>query len=123
MLPMSAVPPIADKRGCGWIVRFVPIATDAPQQSQKDSRGDLPTTAVSQALINGLVGPAEQKIGFHRAFTFDVDASVRLEPKVISKVSLRSCRDLYTVWQTVRLHTTGDVHRVTPDVVDKIMGA
>ena len=25
--------PIADKRGCGWIVGFVPIATDAPQQT------------------------------------------------------------------------------------------
>jgi hypothetical protein len=24
--------PIADKRGRGWIVRYVPIATDAPQQ-------------------------------------------------------------------------------------------
>jgi len=25
--------PKADKRGRGWIVRFVPIATDAPQQT------------------------------------------------------------------------------------------
>jgi hypothetical protein len=24
--------PIADKRRCGWIVRYVPLATDAPQQ-------------------------------------------------------------------------------------------
>jgi hypothetical protein len=24
--------PIADKRGRGWFVRFVPLATDAPQQ-------------------------------------------------------------------------------------------
>jgi hypothetical protein len=30
--PLSAVSPIADKRGRGWIVRYVPIATDAPQQ-------------------------------------------------------------------------------------------
>src|SRR5665811_1283072 len=29
----SAVTPIADKHGCGWNVRYVPIATDAPQQT------------------------------------------------------------------------------------------
>jgi hypothetical protein len=31
---------------------------------------------------------AEQKIGFHRAFTYDVDAAVRLEPKALVKVSM-----------------------------------
>jgi hypothetical protein len=25
--------PIADKHGCGWIVRYVPIAINAPQQT------------------------------------------------------------------------------------------
>jgi hypothetical protein len=30
--PLSAVSPIADKRGRNWIVHFVPIATNAPQQ-------------------------------------------------------------------------------------------
>jgi hypothetical protein len=30
--PLSAVTPKADKRGRSWIVRFVPIATNAPQQ-------------------------------------------------------------------------------------------
>ena len=34
---------------------------------------------------------AEQKISFHRAFTFDVDSAVRLEPKSLVKVYL-GCR-------------------------------
>jgi hypothetical protein len=30
---LSAVTPIADKPGRNWIVRFVPLATNAPQQT------------------------------------------------------------------------------------------
>ena len=37
---------IADKRGCNWIVRFVPLATDAPQQTA--------------SLFDHLVGEHEQ---------------------------------------------------------------
>jgi hypothetical protein len=37
-------PHVRDKRGCGWIVRFVPIATDAPQQ----------TAALFDPLIGGM---------------------------------------------------------------------
>jgi hypothetical protein len=66
---------------------------------------------------------AQQKIRFHRAFTFDVDAAVRLEPKSLAKVSTGCCRDLDAVWQAVRLHSTGDVHRITPDVVDEFVGS
>src|SRR5450830_37985 len=65
------------------------------------------------SLFDQFVGPAEQKIGFHRAFTFDVDAAVRLKPKALMEVSMGRGRDLNTVWQTMRLHSTGDVHRVT----------
>jgi hypothetical protein len=38
----------------------------------------LPQAAVSQALLNDLVGAAEQKIGFHGAIAFDADGAVRL---------------------------------------------
>ena len=34
-------------------------------------RAILQRTAISQALHNELVGTAEQKTGFHRAFTLD----------------------------------------------------
>jgi hypothetical protein len=49
------------------------------------------------SLFDHLVGAAEQKIGFHRAFTFDVDAAVRLEPKVLMEVLMGCCRDLDTI--------------------------
>jgi hypothetical protein len=65
---------------------------------------------------------AEQKIGFHRAFPFNVDAAVRLKQKVPVKVCMGCCRDLDTVRQTVRLHSTGDVHSITPDIVDEFVG-
>jgi hypothetical protein len=45
--PLSVVTPIADKRGCGWIVRFVSLATDAPQQTA--------------SLFDNFVGTGEQR--------------------------------------------------------------
>jgi hypothetical protein len=32
-------------------------------------------------LLNNLVGAAEQKIGIHWPFAFDIDAAVRLKPR------------------------------------------
>jgi hypothetical protein len=40
---------------------------------------------------------AEQKIGVHRALTFEVDAAVRLKPKKPTKVSIGRRRDLDAV--------------------------
>src|ERR1017187_1932124 len=68
------------------------------------------------------VGAAEQKIGFLRAFTFAVDAAMRLEPKVLLEMLMGCCRDLDTIRQAVRLHSTGDVHCITPDVIDEFVG-
>jgi hypothetical protein len=47
--PLSVVSPIADKYGCGRIVSFVPIATNAPQQMV--------------ALFNHLVRLGKQRAG------------------------------------------------------------
>ena len=58
----------------------------------------------------------------HRAFALDVDAAVRLDSKVLVEVPIGCCRNLDTVRQAVRLHSTGDVHRVTPDVIGEFMG-
>jgi hypothetical protein len=64
---------------------------------------------------------AEQKIGLHRTFTFDDDAAVRLKLKALMKMSMGRCRNLNTIWQAVRFHATGDVHRVAPDIVNKLV--
>ncbi len=61
-------------------------------------------------------------MSFHRAFALDVDTAVRIETKVLMEVLMSRCRDLDTIRQAVRLHSTGDVHRVTPDVIDEFMG-
>ena len=45
-----------------------------------------------------------RKLGVHRALAFDVDAAVRLEHKVIQKVSMGRRRNLDPVRQAVRLH-------------------
>src|SRR4030095_6730277 len=67
--------------------------------------------------------PAKQNEGFHRAFSFDVHAAVPLHSKAFADVPMCCSRDLDTVWHAVRLHATGDVYRVAPDVVDELVGA
>lgn len=66
--------------------------------------------------------PAKQNEGFHWAFSFDVDGAVRLQPKVLVDVPMGCGRDLDAVRHAVRLHATGDVHRIAPDVVDEFVG-
>jgi hypothetical protein len=47
--------------------------------------------AVNQPLLIDLIGAAEQKIGFHRAFTFDVDA-------FFHRFVIR-CSDEHPIWE------------------------
>jgi hypothetical protein len=57
-----------------FLQQYLPFATIAPQQMA--------------SLFDHLVGAAEQKIGFHRACTFDADGAVRLQPKTLVKVPM-----------------------------------
>src|SRR5437660_12035761 len=68
-----------------------------------------------------LSAPAKQNEGFHWAFSFDVDGAVRLQPKALVDVPMGCSRDLDAVRHAVRLHATGDVHRIAPDVVDELV--
>ena len=65
--------------------------------------------------------PAKQKERFHWAFSFDVDGAVRLQPKVLVDVPMGGGRNLDAVRRAVRLHATGDVHRIAPDVVGEFV--
>jgi len=68
-----------------------------------------------------LSAPAKQNEGFHWAFSVDVDGAVRLQPKALVDVPMGCSRDLDAVRHAMRLHATGDVHRIAPDVVDELV--
>ena len=95
-------------------------------------RGEVELQDETDTLLNvtlpldsaGAAGsaPAKQNEGFHWAFSFDIDGAVRLQPKVLVDVPMGCGRDLDAVRHAVRLHATGDVHRIAPDVVDEFVG-
>jgi hypothetical protein len=79
---MSAVPPIAPKLvRCSDSTKSVRTGLLRCNKVDEIQRVNLPKTALNQMLLNNLVGAAEQKIGIHWPFAFDIDAAVRLKPR------------------------------------------
>src|SRR5262245_31449695 len=79
-------------------------------------------TAANQRLSFGSFGgPAEQEVGLHGPLAFDINAAVRLQAKPFLDMPMGCSRYLDTVRQAMGLHSAGDVHRVTPDVVGELV--
>src|SRR6202158_983288 len=101
-----------------WILKSIsggsnPIASISKSSTRSDNSfrwiASLGSSHFDRS-VSLLSATAEQEVGFHRAFAFDVDVAVRLELKALMEVSMCRCRDLNTVRQAVPLHPAGGVH-------------
>src|SRR5690348_5200001 len=64
--------------------------------------------------------PAGQEPGVHRSLALEVDGAPFLEPERLAQSPSSGPRDLHPPSHAVGFHAAGDVHGVTPQVIDEL---
>ncbi len=66
--------------------------------------------------------PAPEDVYLHVSLALDVHYTPVLEKVLVAKTDVRLFRHLNTVLNTLGLHTGRGIHRVAPNIVQKLLG-